>query len=234
MKSTSRIVLITGANRGIGLGVAKAFHELGHQVILTSRSESSGLEAKASIGDSPSLHYHQLDVDDQTSIHTLTGWVKSNFGQLDVLINNAGINYDTWQTASEADLSTVEQTLTTNLIGPWRLAQAFIPMMKEKGFGRIVNVSSGSGSFEEMGSGTPAYAVSKAALNALTVKLGKELKGTGILVNAVCPGWVRTDMGGAGANRSIAKGAETIVWAGLLPTGGPTADFFRDKRRISW
>ncbi len=117
-------------------------------------------------------------------------------------------------------------------MGPWRMCQAFIHMMKQQGYGRIVNVSSGSGSLTEMGGGTPGYGISKAALNALTIKLAAELQGTGILVNAVCPGWVRTDMGGSDATRSPEKGAETIVWLAQLPEGGPSGKFFRDKREI--
>lgn len=156
------------------------------------------------------------------------------FGRLDILVNNAAINYDTWQNTAEADLNLVRDTFETNVLGSWRMCQAFLPMMRQHGYGRIVNVSSGSGSLAEMGGGTPAYGVSKAALNVLTIKLSHELKGMGILVNSVCPGWVRTDMGGQAAPRSPEKGAETIVWLALLSDTGPSGKFWRDKQEISF
>ena len=230
----NKFALVTGANRGIGFAVAKTLLQHNFTVILTARSESSGQEAMKKLSHSDHLYFHTLDVSDQSSVDQLLGWVEAEFGRLDVLINNAGINYDTWQQAENADLDTVQETLDTNLLGPWRMTNAFVPMMKQAGYGRIVNVSSGSGALTGMGGGTPAYGVSKAALNALTIKLGTELKGTGVLVNAVCPGWVRTDMGGAGASRSPEKGAETIVWAAMLPKDGPTGKFFRDKQEIDF
>ena len=125
-------------------------------------------------------------------------------------------------------------TLNTNLMGPWRMCQAFIPLMKKQGYGRIVNVSSGSGSIDKMSSETPAYGLSKTALNVLTIKLADELKGSEILVNSVCPGWVRTEMGGMNAPRSVEEGAEGIVWLATLPEGGPSGGFFRDKQPIPW
>lgn len=175
-----------------------------------------------------------MDVSDQGSVDRIREYVNQKFGHLDILINNAGINYDTWQHAANADLSNVTETLDTNLLGPWRMSNAFIPLIKKAGDGRIVNVSSGSGAISGMTGGTPAYSVSKAALNVLTIKLGAELEGTGILANAVCPGWVRTDMGGSGATGSPEKGAETIVWTAELPGGGPNGKFFRDMQEISF
>ena len=230
----NKIALVTGANRGIGFAVAKTLLEKGFTVILTARSESSGQGALNKLGHQHNLHFHKLDVSDQASVDQIKLFVEKEFVRVDVLINNAGINYDTWQQAENTNLDTVQETLDTNLLGPWRMTNAFIPMMKRAGYGRIVNVSSGSGALAGMSGGTPAYGVSKAALNALTIKLGAELRSTGILVNAVCPGWVRTDMGGASASRSPEKGAETIVWAAELPAGGPTGKFFRDKKEISF
>jgi NAD(P)-dependent dehydrogenase (short-subunit alcohol dehydrogenase family) len=155
------------------------------------------------------------------------------FGVIDVLVNNAAIHYDTWQTASTADMTTVREAFETNLFGAWRLARSLAAPMKRRGYGRIVNVSSGAGSLSDMGGGTPAYSVSKAALNALTCCLAGELSGTGVLVNSVCPGWVATEMGGAGG-RPIPEGAAGIVWAATLPEGGPTGGFFRDGVRLAW
>ncbi|MEL7003076.1 MAG: SDR family oxidoreductase [Bacteroidota bacterium] len=229
----TKIALVTGSNRGIGFAVVKGLLERGYKTILTSRKETDGHKAIGELaGFEESIYYHQLDVDEADSISAIVNYVEEEFGQLDILINNAGINYDTWQNAENADLDNVAQTINTNLFGPWRLSQEFLPLMKKKGYGRIVNVSSGAGAFEGMGASTPGYSVSKVALNAFTVKLGLTLQGTGVLVNAVCPGWVRTDMGGANADRSPEEGAETIIWLAELPDDGPTAKFFRDKKVI--
>jgi len=134
----------------------------------------------------------------------------------------------------DSKLVTWRDTLETNLIGPLLLAQALVPLLKRNGYGRIVNVSSGQGQLSDMGVGTPAYRVSKTALNALTRTLAAELKGSGILVNSMCPGWVRTDMGGAGAPRTVEQGADTAVWLATLPDDGPSGGFFRDRRPIPW
>lgn len=229
-----KIALVTGANRGIGFTVVKTLLEKEYRVILTTRSESSGQEALNKLGNPGNLYFQTLDVSNQNSVDQIRNYVEQKFGRLDVLINNAGINYDTWQKAENADLTNVQETLDTNLLGPWRMTNAFIPLMKQAGYGRVVNVSSGSGAISSMSDGTPAYSISKAALNVLTIKLGAELQGTGILVNAVCQGWVRTDMGGSGATRSPEKGAETIVWAAELPKDGPNGKFFRDKKEIEF
>lgn len=229
-----KIALVTGSNRGIGLATVKELLKRNYRVILTARKKEDGEKALAKLKHLGEVDYHCLDVAEAESVNRMKEFVLSEFGSLDILINNAGINYDTWHNAVNADLDEVQSTINTNLMGAWRMAQAFVPIMKEQGFGRVVNVSSGAGALNNMGGGTPAYGVSKAALNALTIKLASDLKATGILVNSVCPGWVRTDMGGMAAPRSPEKGAETIVWAAELPEGGPTGKFFRDKKEISW
>ncbi len=150
-----------------------------------------------------------------------------------MLVNNAAIMYDTWQRALSADLDQVHQALETNTIGPWRMAQAFVPLLRRSEHGRIVNVSSEAGSLAGMGSGTPDYKVSKTAFNAVTRMLAAELHGTGILVNSVCPGWVATDMGGAGG-RPVAEGAASVMWAVTLPNNGPTGGFFHDGKPLPW
>ena len=159
--------------------------------------------------------------------------IEQQFGRLDILINNAAILYDTDQSAINADLEKVSKALTTNLYGPWLMCQAFIPLMVKNGYGRIVNVSSGAGSLHYMEGGTPAYGISKAALNALTKKLASELRGTNILVNSVDPGWVATDMGGHGG-RPVKDGAKGIVWAATLPDNGPSGGFFYDGKPEPW
>lgn len=153
-------------------------------------------------------------------------------GRLDVLVHNAGI-YPGGR-ASTIDLEVVRQALDVNAIGPWRMSMAVLPLMRRHRYGRIVNVSSEAGSLASMGGDTPAYNVSKAALNAITRVLAADLRGTGILVNAVCPGWVRTDMGGPDAPRSPEEAAAGIVWAATLPADGPTGQFFRDGKPLPW
>jgi NAD(P)-dependent dehydrogenase (short-subunit alcohol dehydrogenase family) len=170
-----------------------------------------------------------LDVADDDSVRAAT----ADLGRLDVLINNAAILYDTWQRGVEADLDVVREAFETNVLGAWRVAQAGIPLLRHSPAGRIVNVSSGAGALHDMGGGTPAYRTSKAALNALTRILAAELRHDRILVNAVCPGWVATDMGGGGG-RPVSEGAAGIVWAATLPDDGPTGGFFRDGRAIDW
>jgi NAD(P)-dependent dehydrogenase (short-subunit alcohol dehydrogenase family) len=159
--------------------------------------------------------------------------VSGRFGLLDVLVNNAAITYDTWQRAVDADLAVVREAAETNLYGAWRVTQVMLPLLRRSEHPRIVNVSSEAASFSGMGGGTPAYTASKAALNALTVMLAAELRGEGFLVNAVCPGWVATDMGGPGG-RPVAEGAASVVWAATLPDDGPTGGFFRDGQPLPW
>ena len=180
------------------------------------------------------IMFYQLDVSDQNSISNIVKEIDKEFGRLDVLVNNAAILYDTWQNAVNADLEVVKDALRTNLFGPWRLSQVFIPIMKENKYGRIVNVSSNGGSLYYMTyGGTPAYSISKAALNVLTRKLAAELANTGILVNSIDPGWAGTDVDGHGG-RPVQKGAKGIVWAATLPDNGPSGGFFCDGKAVPW
>jgi NAD(P)-dependent dehydrogenase (short-subunit alcohol dehydrogenase family) len=235
-----QVALVTGSNRGIGFEIAKQLALKKIQVVLTSRNPTNGEVAlrKLTRDGIKNVVFMQLDVSNQVSVDGLSNEVEKTFGRLDILVNNAGILIDRDNVvASNADLEIVKATLETNLIGAWRMCKAFIPLMKKNGYGRIVNVSSGAGQFEYMatsGGYWPAYSVSKTSLNALTVMLASELRGTNILVNAVCPGWVRTDMGGSNAPRSVEEGAATPVWLATLPDGGPTGYNYYDKRQISW
>ncbi len=229
-----RVALVTGGNRGIGFEVCRQLAGQGFTVILGARDPDKGRDAARQLADAGGIVVaQQLDVADGGSVERAVCAVAVAHGGLDVLVNNAGILYDTWQRGVDADLGTVHQALETNLFGAWRLCEAAIPVMRQGGYGRIVNVSSEGGSLTGMGGGTPAYSVSKAALNALTRILGAELRGMGILVNAICPGWVATDMGGDGG-RPVAEGAAGIVWAATLPDDGPTAGFFRDRQPLPW
>jgi len=229
-----QVALVTGANRGIGRAIAAGLAERGYQVLLTARDPTSAERAAADLARHGSLVPLQLDVTDQASVDRAIRDVEGQFGRLDVLVNNAGAYYDDDQRTVSADFTIVEAALAVNLLGPWRLCISALPLMRCQRYGRIVNLSSGAGAFDEAGGGTPGYSVSKAALNMLTVKLAAELRGSGILVNACCPGWVRTDMGGPGAPRSPEQGADTPIWLATLPTDGPTGGFFRDRRRIPW
>lgn len=225
----STVSLVTGGSRGIGLEVCRQLAELGHIVLLTARSADAARAAAAQAGAEPV----RLDVTDAASIAAAARLAGDRYGKLDVLINNAAIHYDTWQNAATADLAVVREAAETNLYGPWLMVQQFLPLLRASDHPRIVNVSSEAGSLASMGGGTPAYAVSKAGLSALTRMLAAELRDDGVLVNAICPGWVATDMGGPGG-RPVAEGAAGIVWAATLPDSSPTGGFFRDGRTVPW
>ena len=212
--------LVTGANRGLGLETARQLKARGYTVL-------AGARDPASVPDD--LQAVHLDVTDQQTIASL----RRNVGELDVLVNNAAIHYDAWQSALTADLDVVREALETNTLGAWRTAMAFAPLLAASPHGRLVNVSSGAGALTGMRDGAPAYSLSKAALNALTLMLADALRRDRVLVNAVCPGWVATDMGGPGG-RPVGDGAAGIVWAATLPDDGPTGGFFRDRRPIPW
>ncbi len=225
----STVSLVTGGNRGIGREVCRQLAGRGHAVVLTARSLDAAATAARSAGAEPL----QLDVTEPASVTAAARWVAGRHGKLDVLVNNAAITYDTWQRAADADLAVVREAAETNLYGPWLMVQEFLPLLRASDHPRIVNVSSEAASLHSMGAGTPAYTASKVALNALTRMLAAELRRDRFLVNAVCPGWVATDMGGQGG-RPVADGAASVVWAATLPDSGPTGGFFRDGRPLPW
>jgi len=221
--------LVTGANRGIGLETCRQLAKGGMRVLLGARDPAKGeAAARALSGEGLSVEAVALDVTDAADVQAL----RPRLATVDVLVNNAGIDYDTDETALSADLERVRTIFETNLFGAWAVAEAVAPAMRARGWGRIVNVSSGAGSLSTMGRDPPGYSASKAALNALTKLLAAELAGAGVLVNSVCPGWVATDMGGGG--RPIRDGAAGVVWAATLPDDGPTGGFFRDGRPLAW
>ena len=236
------VALVTGANRGIGLEVARQLARRGMTVVIGAREAAKG-EAAAGELTSEGLDARAtvIDVADGASVGRLADEIASEFGRLDVLINNAAAFADWSETASGADLQRSRTVLDINLFGAWRVTQALLPLLRRSGRGRIVNVSSGAGSHGEpqfglaSGPSAASYAVSKAALTALTSKLAVELEGSGILVNAVDPGLTATAPGmeEMGA-RPIPQGASSVVWAAILPDGGPTGGFFRDGEPLPW
>ncbi len=230
-----RVAVVTGANRGIGLEVARQLTLRGFTTVLGARNMQKGEEAARSLQQGGlNVIPVRLDVTDQQSIDAAKRLVEEQFGKLDVLINNAAILYDEWQRAENANLDTVREAFETNTLGPWRMCQAFIPLLRKSKHARIVNVSSESGSLAVMGGGTPAYSVSKVALNALTRMLADELRSAHVLVNSVCPGWVATEMGGPDAPRTVEEGAASVIWAATLSDDGPTGGFFRDGAPLAW
>jgi NAD(P)-dependent dehydrogenase (short-subunit alcohol dehydrogenase family) len=230
-----RIAVVTGANRGIGFEICRQLARKGARVVLTARDEAKGRAAAETLaGEGHEVRFHPLDVTQNESIDRFCAYVKDEVRGVDILVNNAGVLLDQRKLGLDVPMAVVRETLETNLLGAWHLAQVLVPVMRWTNYGRIVNVSSGMGAMSEMAGGYPAYRISKASLNALTRILADELRGTNILVNAMCPGWVQTAMGGPRATVPVDKGADTAVWLATLPDGGPTGGFFRDRRPIPW
>jgi len=221
----SRVALVSGANRGIGREIARQLREDHGFTVLAGARDPDAIAA------ADGLVPVQLDVADDASVVAARERIEADPGRLDVLVNNAGL-YGEPAGASDYDLEAAHELFEVNLFGAWRLVQAFMALLRGSRHARIVNVSSGSGQLAEMGAGRSAYRLSKAALNALTRTTAADEPG--ILVNSVCPGWVRTDMGGPSAPRSVAEGADTAVWLATLPDGGATGGFFRSREPIPW
>ena len=233
-----KIAIVTGANRGLGFETCRQLASKDIQVVLTSRDETNGKAAVEKLqAEGLDVVYHPLDVTNAESIEHLAQFIRNEFGKLDILVNNAGIARDFTDAENSifnTKIDTLQETIETNLYGPLLLSQALIPLMKKHNYGRVVNVSSGAGQLSDMNTGYPAYRISKTALNALTRLFANELKDTNILVNAVCPGWVKTDMGGSNAPRTVEQGVDTIVWLATLPDDGATSGFWRDRQPIPW
>ena len=224
-----KVALISGANRGIGLETAKQMHARGYEVILTSRKVEEGKRAARDLG----LAYHQLDVTSAKSIDALKTHLDAEFGRLDVLINNAGILHDRDDSILNSPEEKLRHMFDTNTFAPLMLIRALLPLIQKNNYGRIVNVSSQLGALGGFNDYTPAYRLSKLALNGITLILADALKGTNILVNAVHPGWVKTEMGGASAPLSLEEGARGVVWAATLPDDGPQGGFFHDGKKMA-
>jgi NAD(P)-dependent dehydrogenase (short-subunit alcohol dehydrogenase family) len=241
--ATKRVALVTGANRGIGLAIAGQLARSGLTVVMGARDGEKGARARTRLADQGlDVHNTLLDVTDATSIQAALGRIVDTLGRLDVLVNNAGIQIDGTTGVLELGRTMLLSTLETNALGPLLLSQACIPLMKKNRYGRIVNLSSTLGSLNDVtnpesnyaGIHAPAYRMSKTLLNAVTALLAKELRGSNILVNSVCPGWVKTDMGGPLAPLTPEEAAATPVWLATLPDDGPSGGFFRDRQPIPW
>jgi NAD(P)-dependent dehydrogenase (short-subunit alcohol dehydrogenase family) len=228
------IVVVTGANRGIGFEMCRQLAARGARVVLTARKKAAGDVAIDKLAkEKLSAEFHTLDVTDGKSIAALRDFLKDRYGCLDVLINNAGIIAKGEDDALKVDLATVRATLETNTLGPSRLAQALAPLLKQSKTGRIVNMSSGMGELSDNSGGHAAYRISKTALNAVTATLAAELRGA-VAVNSVCPGWVKTDMGGPHATLNVSAGADSAVWLALDAPQSLTGKFIRGRKIIPW
>jgi NAD(P)-dependent dehydrogenase (short-subunit alcohol dehydrogenase family) len=235
-----KVALVTGANRGLGLGTATELAKRGFVVFMSGRNpekiQAAAAQVRAEGGDARAF---ALDVTRAEAAVELAQKIRAEFGHLDVLINNAGVYLEASRRAEassvfEASPDTVLQTFQINTLGPLQMIQVFAPLLRESSAGRVVNVSSGMGQLSEMEGSSTGYRLSKAALNAVTRITAAEFAGTSVKVNSVCPGWVKTDMGGSSATRELAEGVSSITWAALIDKDGPTGGFFRDGKRLDW
>jgi NAD(P)-dependent dehydrogenase (short-subunit alcohol dehydrogenase family) len=267
-----KTVLVSGANRGIGLEICRQLDELGFIVVLGSRDLEKGKEAAKNL--SGNVIVKQLDVTDEDSVQMLFESVKTDFGKLDILVNNAGLGAGSqvqanhllgktknliasnfkgvWQMAKKTapllrkagilkqkegamdiSLDNAKHIMETNFYGAWRMIQVFVPLLQKSQDARIINISSRMGQLESLTGSYPAYSLSKFSLNALTIMLSNELSKTGIKVNAMCPGWVRTGMGGPDAPLSVHEGADTAVWL-ATEKEIPSGKFFQNRKVIEW
>ena len=239
-KSSPRIALVTGANRGLGLETSRQLAKQGIHVIVGARDAAKAKKTaewivKETGGQATPL---ELDVSKDDSGEIARKFIESEFGgRIDILVNNAGIlqrGDDVLEGTSVQSIEKMRNTMETNVYGPYRMMKALIPLMQKNHYGRVANVSSGMGQLGDMSGGYPSYRVSKTALNALTRIFATDSEDPGIKVNSVCPGWVKTDMGGADAELSVPEGVDTIVWLATLPDSGPTGGFFREREAIEW
>jgi len=231
-----KIAIVTGANRGIGHEIARQLLKEDLVVVVGARDKVKCERAVASLKNGGgNVDAHPLDVSDTRSVKRFVDYVGKKHGAPSVLVNNAGVFPESFDAKIvETPTSTWRETFETNLFGAVRMCREVVPLMQKLRYGRIVNMSSGMGQLHQMGAGAAAYRTSKAALNAFTATLAAEVAGTGILVNSMSPGWVKTDMGGENAPRSVEEGADTAVWLSLLPSSGPSGQFFRDRKPIPW
>jgi NAD(P)-dependent dehydrogenase (short-subunit alcohol dehydrogenase family) len=238
-----RVALVSGANRGLGLAISQGLAEHGITVILGARDSKKGAQACSRLKRRGlDVHFEVLDVANQKSIQNAVKHIQTRFGRLDILVNNAGIMIDGEESVLNVSWHIIHKTLQTNVMGPLRLCKSCIPLLKAGGYGRVVNLASSLGSLTEMADSdstaamvrTPAYRLSKTALNCMTILIAQEVRDDNILVNSACPGWVRTALGGDEAPLTPQQGADTPIWLAMLPDGGPTGGFFREREPVPW
>jgi NAD(P)-dependent dehydrogenase (short-subunit alcohol dehydrogenase family) len=240
---TPKIALVTGANRGIGFDISRQLATMGIHTLMGARDPEKGRAATERLSrEDLDVEFIAIDVANPVRIQEAVDRIEQLYGRLDILVNNAGIAPDNGASVLDVPLETLEAALRTNTLGPLLLARACVRLMQRNNYGRIVNIASTMGSLtvmaeasdEQLAMKSPSYRLSKTALNAVTTLLAMELKGTPILVNSACPGWVRTDMGGDQAPLTPSEGADTPVWLATLPDNGPSGGFFRDRSPIPW
>jgi NAD(P)-dependent dehydrogenase (short-subunit alcohol dehydrogenase family) len=234
MSEERYIAIVTGGNRGIGYEICKELARVGCKVVLTCRNDAEGRRALSKLNSGDKIVFHKLDVTDTNEIELLRNWIVATYGRLDILINNAGVYLDEGVSVFDVDEKIMRDTLEVNFYGAFHMCRAFVPLMRKNGFGRIVNVSSGYGAMSEMGEKVAAYRISKVALNALTLIMAQELRDSNIKVNAVCPSWVSTEMGGTMAPVTPEAAAKDIVHFAILGESGRSGGFFRYKKPIPW
>jgi len=235
MKTETRLALVTGANRGLGLETARQLLAQGLRVVMTGRDLAAVERARRSLGPTAGeATAVAMDVTDPASIDAAHRTILQKTGAVDVLVNNAAVLLHEGDDVLSIPADGFRRTFETNLIGAIEACRVFVPAMAERGYGRVVNVSSGAGQLARMATYAPAYSISKTALNAFTRILAATYRERGVLANAVDPGWVRTDMGGPSAPRSVEEGADTIAWLATLPAGGPSGGFFKDRQTTAW
>jgi NAD(P)-dependent dehydrogenase (short-subunit alcohol dehydrogenase family) len=240
MSDERRIAIVTGGNRGMGLETCRRLGQIGYTVILTARDPQAGREAAATLQtEGLDVAPFRLDLTRAEDIAALVMHARRSLGRVDVLVNNAGLYLETAGptvrdrvSVFDARMDVVRAIIETNLLGHLALAQGLVPLMRDHGYGRVVNVTSTMGQLSDMGGGAPGYRLAGVGINALTRIFANELQGTNVLVNSVNPGWVRTRS--ADANRSVEEGVETTIWLATLPDGGPSGLFFHDKEPIPW
>ena len=240
--STNKIAVVTGANRGIGKEIARQLASKDIHVIMTARNPESGESAANELrAEQLDVEFFRLDVTSDSDVSALSGYIAEKYGKIDILVNNAGVllegdraNPPISSKILDANVDIIRNTFEINTMGALKVSLALVKSMQVNGYGRIVNVSSGMGSMGEWSPGFPGYRISKVSLNMITRLLAAEVDGQNILVNSVCPGWVRTDMGGPNAKRSLAEGAYGPVRLATLADNGPNGGFFRDDKEVPW
>jgi NAD(P)-dependent dehydrogenase (short-subunit alcohol dehydrogenase family) len=231
-----KTVLVTGANKGIGYEIVRQMARAGWRVFLGARDRQRGEQARARLAEEKlNVDFLELDVSRPESIAQAAERLTGELSSLDALVNNAGVLNDEGASIVNIDPDLIHRTLDTNTFGPLRLTQRLLPLLeKAADGGRVINLSSGLGQLDDMEDGYPAYGLSKTALNVVTRKFASALKGKKIAVNSVCPGWVKTDMGGAGAHRTVEQGADTVVWLATEAPSELTGQFLRDRKPLPW